>query len=111
MIYRNYVIFLEGGRYPNRMQDPRYDPSDAAFVANPHPGTLDLSRDPNPHLGFGAGIHFCLGAPLARIELEESLAALLRLGPDRRPRLRGGEPPWKPGYVIRGLRTLRLDLS
>ncbi|MFL6156133.1 MAG: cytochrome P450, partial [Marmoricola sp.] len=43
-----------------------------------HPDSFDVGRDPNPHLAFGVGVHFCLGAPLARMELAESLAALIR---------------------------------
>jgi unspecific monooxygenase len=39
-------------------------------------GEFDVTRDPNPHLAFGVGVHFCLGAPLARMELSESLSAL-----------------------------------
>ena len=46
------------------------------------PDTFDVARDPNPHLGFGAGLHFCLGAPLARIEAQAGLAALLDHAPD-----------------------------
>lgn len=72
------------------------------------PDTLDLARSPNPHLGFGAGIHFCLGAPLARIELAESLAALLRLAPGLRLR---AEPEWKPGFVLRGLRSMSVEVT
>ncbi len=43
---------------------------------------LDVGRDPNPHLAFGAGIHFCLGAPLARLELQTSLPLLVERFPD-----------------------------
>ena len=62
---------------------------------------MDLSRDPNPHIGFGAGIHFCLGAPLARLEMSVSIPELfkrfpaleLTTTPERRPTfsLRGYE--------------------
>ncbi|MDX2644226.1 cytochrome P450 [Streptomyces sp. PA03-1a] len=71
----------------------------------PDPDRLDLSRADNPHITFGAGIHYCLGAPLARIELAASFTALLR----RAPRLElAAEPAWNEGYVIRGLRELRV---
>jgi cytochrome P450 len=74
----------------------------------PDPDRLDLARSPdNPHLAFGAGLHYCLGAPLARLELAASFSALLR----RAPTLRlVREPEWKPGYVIRGLRELLVEL-
>jgi cytochrome P450 len=71
------------------------------------PDALDLARDPNPHIGFGAGIHFCLGAPLARIELAESMGALLRAAPDLRL---VAEPKWKPGFILRGLESLPVEL-
>jgi cytochrome P450 len=71
------------------------------------PDTLDVGRNPNPHISFGAGIHFCLGAPLARIELACSFGALLRKAPGLRL---GAEPEWKPGYIIRGLRELAVSL-
>ncbi len=67
------------------------------------PERFDVGRDPNPHLTFGAGIHFCLGAPLARLELQTSFATVLR----RLPTLQlVAEPSWKPNYIIRGLREL-----
>jgi cytochrome P450 len=69
------------------------------------PEALDVARHPNPHLTFGAGIHFCLGAPLARLELQTSFGSLMR-------RLPGielvEEPRWKPNYIIRGLEALRV---
>lgn len=69
------------------------------------PDELDLRRDPNPHLTFGAGIHFCLGAPLGRQELQVSFATLM----DRFPNLElVEEPRWKPNYIIRGLEGLRV---
>ncbi|MFJ7195680.1 MULTISPECIES: cytochrome P450 [unclassified Streptomyces] len=76
----------------------------ARFTA---PDTLDLARRDNPHLTFGAGIHFCLGAPLARAELAASFGELLRRAPGMRL---SAEPEWNPGYVIRGLKELRVEL-
>ncbi|MFF3288827.1 cytochrome P450 [Streptomyces sp. NPDC003023] len=72
-----------------------------------HPDTLDLARKDNPHVTFGAGIHYCLGAPLARVELLASFGELLRECPTMRL---AEEPRWKPGFVIRGLEELRVEL-
>ncbi len=67
------------------------------------PDRLDLARDPNPHISFGAGIHFCLGAPLARLEMQIAFETILR----RMPRMELlAEPQWKPTYIIRGLTSL-----
>jgi cytochrome P450 len=67
------------------------------------PDAFDLRRDPNPHLAFGAGLHFCVGAPLARMELAESLGLLLR----RMPGLRLVEEPVSRGtFVLRGYRRV-----
>jgi cytochrome P450 len=69
------------------------------------PDRLDLGRDPNPHITFGAGIHFCLGAPLARLEMQIAFETILR----RMPRLQLlEEPEWKPTYIIRGLKSLHV---
>ncbi|MBN6035442.1 cytochrome P450 [Amycolatopsis sp. 195334CR] len=66
------------------------------------PDAFDLDRSPNPHLGFGAGIHFCLGAPLARVEIAAAFRALTAL-----PELElAGEPPRRPEFVMRGYREL-----
>ncbi|ETK35433.1 cytochrome P450 [Microbispora sp. ATCC PTA-5024] len=69
------------------------------------PDRLDVSRADNPHISFGAGIHFCLGAPLARVELVESFGALLRAAPKVEL---AEEPAWKPNYIIRGLESLKV---
>ncbi len=74
---------------------------DPAVFADPDTFTAD--RDPNPHLAFGVGVHFCLGAPLARMELAESLAALTT----RFPALRlDGEPVSRGTFVLRGHRSV-----
>jgi len=71
------------------------------------PDELRLDRSPNPHLTFGAGIHFCLGAPLGRLELQTSFKALLERFPTMEP---VEEPRFKPNYIIRGLDGLRVRL-
>ncbi len=69
------------------------------------PDVFDVGRDPNPHLGFGAGLHFCLGAPLARLEMRAALGALV----DRWPGLSlAAEPPQRPTFVLRAFREVRL---
>ncbi|MFY0405932.1 cytochrome P450 [Solicola sp. PLA-1-18] len=79
---------------------------DAAVFAEPD--DLDVARDPNPHVGFGMGVHFCLGAPLARLELQISLGELLR----RHPGLSAtGVAPRRPTFVLRGLERLDVDLE
>jgi cytochrome P450 len=68
------------------------------------PDEIVLDRSPNRYLSFGAGIHYCLGAPLAKLEFEILFAAILR----RMPGLQLiQEPAWKPRFVLRGLESLR----
>jgi cytochrome P450 len=63
------------------------------------PDRLDIGRRPNKHISFGAGLHHCLGAPLARMELQIALPTLL----DRFPRLeQTGKPVRRPTFVLRG---------
>ena len=67
------------------------------------PDRLDLTRTPNPHLGFGLGTHFCPGAQLSRMEARAAIPALLA----RFPRLElAGEPVWRQTFILRGLERL-----
>lgn len=72
----------------------------------PAPDRFDLHRDTRGHLAFGHGIHYCLGAPLARLEARVALRALLERCPDLT--LDGPPGDWLPGMLIRGVRSLPL---
>jgi len=67
---------------------------------------MDLTRDPNPHIGFGAGIHFCLGAPLARLEMGVSLPALWEKYPNMQL---AGTPVRRPTFVLRGYESVSIS--
>jgi cytochrome P450 len=79
----------------------------AAFA---HPDSLDLIRQPNPHLAFGHGVHFCLGAALARLEGEVALGTLLGRFPDLRLAVPDRPPPWRRSLMMRGLEELPVHL-
>ncbi|MBT2418843.1 cytochrome P450 [Streptomyces sp. ISL-22] len=68
------------------------------------PDTFDIRRDTRGHVAFGHGIHYCLGAPLARLEARTAIRSLL----ERAPGLALDGPPgeWLPGVLIRGMRSL-----
>jgi cytochrome P450 len=72
----------------------------------PEPDALDVTRADNKHLAFGKGIHFCLGAPLARMEGQIAINTLLRRMPDLRLKDSPESLTWRPGLVLRGLKGL-----
>lgn len=78
--------------------------------AYPDPDRFDISRNPTNHLGFGVGIHYCLGAPLARIEGQLALAALLQAFPDIALSAESGDLTWHGTMLSRGLHELPVAL-
>jgi len=76
----------------------------------PNPETFDITRNPNEHVAFGEGIHFCIGAPLARIEGAIAIGSAL----ERFPNLRLANPDapleYKGSYFLRGLKELRVTI-
>lgn len=65
--------------------------------------TFDITRELNPHIAFGAGIHFCIGAPLARLEMQNSLPMLFEKFPNL---TLVGEPVQRPTFVLRGWESI-----
>jgi cytochrome P450 len=97
------VTVREGQKVAALLGSANRDP--AVFA---DPDTLDVGRAENPHISFGAGVHFCIGAPLARVELQASFTALLQCASSvelARPARR------RPEFVIRGLAELPVVLT
>mgnify|MGYP006268986055 CR=1 FL=1 len=67
---------------------------------------MDITRDPNPHIGFGAGIHFCLGGPLARLEMGIALPQLIKAFPDMNI---ASDPIRRPTFVLRGYEKVEIS--
>jgi unspecific monooxygenase len=92
------VVVEEGQRIAALLGAANRDP--AVFD---EPDEFRVDRTPNPHLAFGVGVHFCLGAPLARMELAESVAELFDTFPDLEP---AGAPVSRGTFVLRGHRSV-----
>ncbi len=71
-----------------------------------NPDLLDISREPNKHLSFGLGNHFCLGATLARLEGQIAIGTLIRRAPELRLAVPTQTLRWRPGLMLRGLASL-----
>lgn len=88
------LLFAAANRDPARFAEPqRFNPD----------------RDDNQHFGFGGGLHYCIGAPLARIEVEISLVTLCRRLV--KPRLAYDPPPYRPGAALRGPEKLGISIE
>jgi cytochrome P450 PksS len=77
----------------------------------PNPDAIDITREPNRHLAFGLGIHYCLGAPLARLEAQIAFDTLLRRVSGLRLAVAPEALRWRRGLVLRGLEALPVQLS
>jgi cytochrome P450 len=76
-----------------------------------NPDALDVTRQVNPHISFGHGVHHCLGAQLARLELRLALATVLRRFPDLALAVDEPEISWKQVRLVRGVEALPVTWS
>ena len=76
-----------------------------------HPDVLDIRRKPNRHVAFGLGVHYCLGAPLARLEARIALDAIVQRYPKLRLATTSAQLQWRGGPALRGLRSLPIQLA
>ena len=76
-----------------------------------HPDDLDITREPNRHLAFGQGVHYCMGAPLARIDGQIAIDTLLRRFPDLKLAVPSHTLRRRRGLGLRGLASLPVSLS
>jgi cytochrome P450 len=72
---------------------------------------FDITREPNRHLSFGLGMHYCLGAPLARLEAQLAVASLMRVTCDIRLAVERQHLRWRRGLVLRGLEALPVEIT
>ncbi|WP_019876316.1 cytochrome P450 family protein [Sporichthya polymorpha] len=90
------VALLPANRDPAQVEDP---------------DVLDVTREPRPHLGFGHGIHHCLGVALARLEARIAFETLLRRCPDLRLAVDPDELTWTPSFIFHGLDRLPVQVT
>lgn len=101
---RIVLVLAAGSRDPEHVRDPdRFDPD--RF----DPDRFGLARDTDQHLGFGGGIHYCFGAPLARLEAQTALTELAHRLVN--PRLVVDPPPYRTNAVLRGPRHLPVAID
>jgi cytochrome P450 PksS len=98
------VLLKKGDKVMPMIAAANLDPA-----ANEDPGRLDLARQPNRHIAFGAGIHFCLGHQLARIEGQCALKALFRRWPDLHLAVDENEIRWRERAGMRALAALPVE--
>ncbi|OMI35793.1 cytochrome P450 [Streptomyces sparsogenes] len=89
-----FLVYGSANRDPERFTDP---------------DELDLERRDNQHLGFSQGIHFCFGAPLARLEVQSAVGEFVRRV--RNPRLVEDPPPYRHNQIFRGPRHVLVDID
>ncbi len=94
----NGMTFKRGQQVATMFGAANHDP--AKFT---DPATFDITRDPNPHMAFGNGIHFCLGAPLARLEGQIAFETLARRLPDVQL---ASDPVRRNTYILRGFKSM-----
>jgi fatty acid omega-hydroxylase len=89
-----FVVYGSANRDPERFENP---------------DELDLERPNNEHLGYGQGIHYCFGAPLARLEAQIAVGEFVRRVEN--PRLVTDPPPYRRNQIFRGPRHILLDID
>jgi len=90
-----FVITAAANRDPARFEEPE---------------RFDIRREPNDHMAFGEGIHFCIGAPLARLEGSIAIASALARFPGLKLKNPGGALEYKGSYFLRGLARLEMEI-
>jgi pimeloyl-[acyl-carrier protein] synthase len=91
-----FVILAAANRDPAQFRDP---------------DRFDMTRDPNDHLAFGEGIHFCIGSPLARLEAQIAFSSMLERFPNLRLRDPAAKLQYKGSYFLRGLAALPMAID